>query len=600
MPVFSLSKNKQGIGLVEILVGIGIFLIFALGVYGLLQFTFKSVYNSRIRLIQTSILNEQIEMARNMPYHEVGIVNGSPTGTLDRTLTISRNGIEFEITRTIRNIDDPFDGTIELGTDPSPADYKLFEVEVICAECGQQVPTRLSTYVQPKYLEGDPTNGALFVEVLDANGVAVQGATVRVWSPSTTPVIDITDTTNNFGKLSLVDLPPGQNVYHIEVSKAGYSSDSTVTSSVQNPNPTKPPRSVIAQTVGSVTFSIDTLSSMEIETINSLCTSVGNVSLDISGAELTGTEPDVLRLEESVQTDANGELFLANYKWDDYSFQVNGYDMIGTVPITQILLAPGQNQPVSILVGPDTAHSLVVHVQNSINKEPISGAQVSIGAVAIATSTELTGIGHARQTDWSAGSGQTEYVNQSQYFSDDGNIDVISSPGNIMLAENFGSYPLTGTLESSIFDLGLAVNFVDLNWEPLSQPIATGADSLKFQIATNSSSLATTTWNYVGPDGTDTSFFTVANRAVSSTHDGDRYFRYKVFFETTSNTNTPTLSDLSMSYTTSCQPPGQVYFGDISNTTYDVQITADGYDPFFTIVDVDGNTSLITELNEQG
>ncbi len=278
-------KKKKGFTLVEILVALGIFTIFAVGIYSGIQFVFKLVYNSRVRILETALLNEQVEGIRNLSFYDVGIVNGSPSGLLERTVTTTRNGIAFEITRTIRNIDDPFDGTA--GGDPqdlSPADYKLVDVSIICQSCRQQVPVSVTTYIAPKYLEGDPTHGALFIEVFDANAQAVSGALVTIVSTSTNPTYNFSDTTDNDGMLRIVDLAAGAEAYSISVSKSGYTSDSTVIPSPSNPNPSTLPATVIAQSVTEVSFSIDRVSSMAVETLNESCVPLGAVNLSLTGA----------------------------------------------------------------------------------------------------------------------------------------------------------------------------------------------------------------------------------------------------------------------------------------------------------------------------
>ncbi|EKD67435.1 MAG: hypothetical protein ACD_48C00409G0001, partial [uncultured bacterium] len=248
------TKHKHGFSLLEIVVAVGIFAIFAIGIYSGIQFVFKLVYNSRVRIIETSLLNEQIENIRNMSFYDVGIVNGSPSGLLERIVTTTRNNIDFEITRTIRNIDDPFDSTIDgVPQDISPADYKFVDVSVICVSCQQKEPVIMSTYIAPKYLEGDPTHGALFIKVFDANGQAVPGATVHIVSESTNPTYGFYDTTDNDGRLAVVDLAAGIEAYAITITKEGYTTDATVASTVANPNPTKPFGTVIAQNVSEIT-----------------------------------------------------------------------------------------------------------------------------------------------------------------------------------------------------------------------------------------------------------------------------------------------------------------------------------------------------------
>ena len=172
--------NKKGFGLLEVMIAVAIFVVFAVGIYSGIQYVFKVVYQSRLRILESSILNEQIEIIRNLSFYDVGIINGSPAGVLTKTETIRRNDIDFLITRTIRNIDDPFDGTIDgEPKDLVPADYKMVQIDVICSHCSQQEPLSVITYVSPKLLEGDPTHGALF-KSFDADARPVQGASVQV------------------------------------------------------------------------------------------------------------------------------------------------------------------------------------------------------------------------------------------------------------------------------------------------------------------------------------------------------------------------------------------------------------------------------------
>lgn len=589
MPVI----DKRGVGLLEIVVALGVFMLFAIGIYGGIQYTSRTVFNSRLKIIETAILNEQIEILRNMPFEDVGILNGSPAGRLARTVTTTRNNIEFTITRTIRNVDDPFDGTIELGNDLSPADYKTAHIEIICSNCGQQMPIEIDTIIPPKYLEGNPDNGALFIEVLDANGLPVQGATVNVIATSTDPAINLTDTTNNSGKVLLVDVPAGQNVYDVQVSKVGYTTDGTTIPSVGNPNPTQPMGSVVAQTVSSMTLSIDQLSDISLQTSNSVCAPIANADVRMRGSEIIGTEPDVLLTDTTIQTDGNGQATLNNLHWDDYTFTAIGYDIIGSIPITTVSLTPNLSQPVELILGANTNHSLLVHVQDSINQQPVSNATVVVTSTA-GSYEETTGVGHVQQTAWEGGDGQALFVNEDEYFADDAQVDV-SAPGVMTLAPLGLQYVQEGELESSTFDLGVSANLVNISWEPVAQPAETGADPVQFQIASSNTSTPAA-WDYRGPDGTSSTFYTDAIRAITDAHDGDQYIRYKAYLSTASTTFTPSISDIAISYTTSCTPPGQSYFGNLSSEEHSITVTADGYQPYQTAVTVSGDTDIIAPL----
>jgi len=632
-------NNKKAFSLLEATISIAIFLIFAIGIYGGIQLIFQIVYNSRLRIIENSILNEQVEVIRNMSFFDVGIKNGSPSGLLDRNVTTTRNGIEFLITRTIRNIDDPFDGTIIGGAggggglvdichkgntitvaepavpahlnhgdtlgpcggepppfDSSPADYKLAQVDVICARCSQREPLSMVTYVAPKFLEGDPTHGALFIEVFDSEVEPIQGADVHIVSTETDPTYDFEEITDNDGMLRVVDLAEGTGVYHITVTKNGYTTDRTIESDVQIPNPTKPPSTVVAQDVTEVSFFIDEISSINISTTNASCATVGNVPFTLRGTELIGTNPDVFLVDENVQTDANGTYLFSSVRWDTYALGVSGYDLIGSIPDTPLVVNPGVSQEVQLVVGANTANSLLVMVRDGSNSQPVANASAHVTASGF-DQTKLTGIGSVRQTDWSGGFGQEFMSDATRYWTDDGGVDVNTSPGDITLLDIGGFYSASGMLESSIFDLGTEVRYIQLEWEPVAQPPETGVDSLKFQIAT-SSTTESVAWEYLGPDGTDATFYTVSEPLIYEVHDGDQYFRYKVYLSTDNSAYTPRLSDLSLTYTNICTPPGQSYFGGIGSNTYTVEVTASGYDLYTTDIEVNGDTFLIVDLGE--
>ena len=130
-----------------------------------------------MRILETALLAEKLELVRNLPYEDVGVTGGIPSGVLPYSTTTIRNGQTFTLITTVRNIDDPFDGTLGGSpNDTAPADYKLVEISAICQNCSQQTPVILSTIVAPKQLEGASQNGALFIQVFDSNGYPVVGA----------------------------------------------------------------------------------------------------------------------------------------------------------------------------------------------------------------------------------------------------------------------------------------------------------------------------------------------------------------------------------------------------------------------------------------
>jgi hypothetical protein len=100
---------------------------------------------------------------------------------------------------------------------------------------------------------------------------------------------------------------------------------------------------------------------------------------------------------------------------------------------------------------------------------------------------------------------------------------------------------------------------------------------VRFQIATNNDNL---TWNFVGPDGSAGTYYTLANQNISISNNGNRYLRYKVFLQTASPILTPTVADVSFTFTSSCVPPGQVFFTGLDSGDYAITVSKSGYQPF--------------------
>lgn len=573
------SLNHSGFTIVEVVVAVAIFVIFSFGVYEGVRYIYKVVYMSRIRILETALLSEELEVARNLAYSDVGIYGGVPTGLLIHSKTVVRDNISFDLITTVRNIDDPFDG-MATGTTPkdtAPADYKLVEISAICSSCQQHTPVILNTIVAPKNTESDTKNGSLFINVFDSTGAPVQGAAVHVYNPSTTPPITVDDVTDSDGWLRVVDTPTGTVSYRITITKDGYSSDYTVTSSATVLNPIKPPATVTSQNVTEIYFSVDLLGAMSVHTINPNCSAAAGKGFDMWGEKRIGREPDVYKYFHSFTTDGGGDYFLPNIEWDKYWFDATGdtWDVGGTIPMLAANLAAGASQEVSLIVQPHTGYSLLMNIQDAGTKLPLSGANVRLFKTGY-DRTIVTGLGYSRQTDWSGGSGQVTFTEDDSYFSDDGNLEFSSPAGDVKLKLIGSNYLNNGWLESSTNDLGSSVNFQNIIFEPLVQPPETGSAPVRFQIATSNSSTPDT-WYFLGPDGTAGSYYTATNTIIGDVHDSQRYLRYRLFLSTDDNSYTPQLSEVAFTYTNSCVAPGQSYFNNLAADVYDYEITHSGY-----------------------
>jgi prepilin-type N-terminal cleavage/methylation domain-containing protein len=566
------TKNNRGFSLVEIIVATTIFTIVSMAIYqGFFSIT-SLISASRDKIAAIDLINSEFELIRNLSYANVGLQGGIPNGVLLASTTVVKDGREFNVKRTIRNIDDPFDGT--LGGSPndlSPADYKMVQIDVSCNSCKNPLNFSAVSNVSPKNLETASTNGALFVRVFDASGNPVSLANVSITNPSLS--ISINDTTDNNGLLAVVDVPPASNSYRIVVTKNGFTTDRTYATSTSNLNPVKLDATVILQHLTQISFVIDRTSNINLRTITNTCSPVSDVPFKINGTKLIGASPDIYKWIGNFTTDSEGLKNISDVEWDVFSFLVSGeFYLGGTNPISPISILPNSNQNVDLIISSDSPAFLLVNVKDASTSLPISGAQVSLNG-----QTLITNQGFLKQTDWQGGPGQTNFSDLTRFYSSDGNIETNDPTGELKLLNSLGSYVASGEMVSSIFDTGTSSNWSKVDILPTDQPPQTGANSVKFQIATAPDNTATTTWNFLGPDATGSSFYTISNNNINPVHNGDRYIRYKIFLSTADSAFTPNISDFIISFSSSCIPPGQALFSNLDFQNYSLGVTAAGF-----------------------
>src|ERR1035437_8651698 len=125
--------NRRGFTLIESLIGIAIFVLLAGVVYQAFFLIYRDAAMNWENTTVSSLARQYLENARNIPYAQIGTIQGNPHGNLPdfanpSTTTVGNKTytIYFEVTY----IDDPADGTVLLGTDPAPNDYKQVKLFV--------------------------------------------------------------------------------------------------------------------------------------------------------------------------------------------------------------------------------------------------------------------------------------------------------------------------------------------------------------------------------------------------------------------------------------------------------------------------------------
>lgn len=375
------QTKKRGFTLIETLVGTTIFVLIAFSAYKAFGILMDAVESSRAKIAATSLANERLEIIRNLPYGDVGIIAGLPTGKIERTQNILRDRYSFNIQTTIRNIDDPFDGTIDGNpTDYSPADYKLVDLDITCSNCKFFSPLKFTTLVSPHALETASTNGALFIKVFDTAGLPISNAQVHIENTQINPNIIIDETTDNEGWIKIIDVPPGVNTYNIRATKSGFSQDETYPAGgVAGQNPIKPNATVALQQITQEDFLIDKVSSLNVKSIDSSCEALPNINFSLTGTKLIGT-PSVLKYQtQNFSTNSGGEYLISNLEWDSYKIlsTSSSYDLVGSNPFINFALNPNENKNIDMIIVPHIEKALLIFVKDT-DGNPINGASVQL------------------------------------------------------------------------------------------------------------------------------------------------------------------------------------------------------------------------------
>ena len=570
------KHSKKGFTLVETLVGLFIFVLLTSVVYATSAALIRETGYYRQYTTISGLADQYLELARNLPYSKLGTINGNPPGPLPdepNATTTTISGVRYSIYYVVNYIDDSADGTALLGTDTAPNDYK--QIKLYITNTSNGAVSKFLTNVVPKGLESLSSGGALYIKVFDAVGQPIPNATVNIVNTILNPDINLTRTTDASGNWVEVGLPNSANSYHIVVTKDGYSSDQTYPISGGNPNPTKTDATISNGQVTQISFSIDKTSTLVFNTLDQICNDISSVGLEVKGTKLIGT-PSLVKFDHTYTSDSNGQITLNNTEWDTYTptLTTNSLMIFGSSPIQQINLLPDTSQQFTLILGPKTTNSLLVIVKDAATKNALEGASVDLQTFSPSTDNiKTTGGSIWTQSNWVGGSGQANFTDATKYFADDGHVNVNVTPTGLRLASLGNVYNTSGVLTSSTFDTGTASSsYTTINWQPTSQDAST---TIKFQIASNNDNA---TWNFVGPDGTASTYYTVPGTTISNSNTNNRYVRYKAFLGTTNTAKTPVLTSVSINYVSGCFTPGQVMYGGLTaGSGYQVVVGMTGY-----------------------
>lgn len=597
-------KLEKGFTLIEIIVSVGILAILCVSAYGLYTAIYNGIASYRKQATISALANKYLEIARNLPYSQVGTINGNPHGNLPdepNALTVTFNGSDYQIYYVVNALHDPADPNLTI------QNYK--QIKLYVKDVSTDTTKSFVTTIAPINLASMADGGALSIQVIGSIFSAWQpiaGATITIKNTDITPNINLTRTTDSNGKWNEVGLPPDSN-YQITITKNGYSLDRTY-STTDYPGTTQPNATVLDKQTQNITMVIDKLSNLTFYTKNETCQPISDIAVNVKGSKLIS--PSVLKFDEDFTSNSGGSIYPTNtsscsttcgaasccLEWDTYTPTVTSsqYMIYGTSPIQSANLLPDTNKIFNLILGPKTAYSeLVVVKDTSAEGDLIENAKVELTNASLGyDEIKYTGGSVWSQRDWSGGSGQDSFLDTTRYYQDDGHISNSESPLALRLAKNpsDNNYFSSGYLISSTFDTGTnETSYTFLDWKATQDP----EFSVGFQIATSDEphnepedTYWDTSTNYKGEDGTSNTFYSTPT-AINSAHNNKRYARYKVFLATTNPLKTPQVSSVSLNYISGCPTPGQVMFPGLqADNNYTATITADGYEPLDPITPI--------------
>lgn len=336
------GQKQAGYTLVELVTGLFIFGIIALSFLYLFTSLVSSTVITKHKAQSLALATNQMEYLKSLPYNNLAVAGGSivTSNPIPATKTATVNGFTYTIKTNVEYVDDAFDGcgsypsqalkekycrnypapTGAPAADQNPADYKLAHVTVIDKK--NITLAEIDTQISARVAETASTTGALFVNVIDSNGNPVSGSTVHVTNTTSTPSVDVSDSSDSNGVVIFYGLPVDTTGYDyvVAASKTGYSTLSTIAPS-GSLQPNYVNQQIFTQLSSFVTLPIKLqgTKSLLIEATNTSGNAISGAKIYIKGGYKkynatadTSYYYDNLTPDTRQTTDANGSASLDN------------------------------------------------------------------------------------------------------------------------------------------------------------------------------------------------------------------------------------------------------------------------------------------------
>lgn len=569
-------KASPGVTLIDVIVGIALFAIVFLGIYGAFQLSTTFVGSNRVRAGAIALSNERMEYIRALSYENVGTVNGIPSGGIPQSETVSLNGVDYTRRVFISYADDPKDGSGAADSNGITTDYKVAKVEVSWQFRGTIRKASLVSTIVPPGIETTTPGGTLVINALSALGTPLQGASVSLVNASVTPAVNVSTFTNVEGKATFPGAPAGVG-YKITVTKEGHSTAKTYDATGANPNPSPGHLSVSLNQTTSSSFLIDILGGDTVRTYliggaGLWPDSFANSSLVASSSNVVVGGGEVISSGGAGAYEATGDFLSATItpaallSWGEARFtkQTNA----STTALVRLYYAAGGGQ---VLV-PDT--------DLSGNAAGFASSPISLAALSTSTYASLFLRGYLSTID----ANETPHLLdwEVSYTAGATPLPSISFAvrGDKLIGTTGSGDPIYKFSASYQTDAAGFVNVSSLEWDNYTHTITTPgydvAESCNPQPVSLNPGAAVTTDIILAPD-TAHSLLIAVRSSAGVLLSGATARLYKSGFDQTKTSS-------------SC---GQAFWSALSAGTYSLDVSLAGYQPTtVNNVDVSGDTTL--------
>ena len=397
------KRIRRGFTLIEALAVLFIFSVVSISFYQTWTLSVRHMLDARNRLGATALANQKMEMVRSLDYDSIGTkapngsggwVYGIPAGDILQNETVAASNATFSVHTFVQYVDDLYDG--RLGGSPSdsiPTDYKRIRVTVSWGDATESRQIALFATVSPEGVESASNTGVLSINVLDATGTGVSGATVRVVNAALS--VDFSANTDATGNLMIPGAAAGDRNYSLTVSKSDFFGVRTYPAAPASSfDPIDVHASVVVSTINQKSMIMDRSADITLRTEDPFGTALADVDFQLKGGRQTGVvtgsnpaEP-VYAFSVDEDTGGDGENEYGNESYGQYFFTLDigetGYALlrINPVPVaankTQFEVLPGESKTARVVLMDKSIDSLFVTVTNSANGAAIPGATVRL------------------------------------------------------------------------------------------------------------------------------------------------------------------------------------------------------------------------------